>query len=76
MARLKLVQAGVLCQRVSKEGVSGDKRLPITVLILREVVQAWSPPMGGAGVSDAAKDERYDRIQLRAAAEWHLSSVG
>lgn len=76
MARLKLVQVGVLCQRVSKEGASGDKRLPITVPILGELVQAWSPPLGGAGVSDAAKDKRYDRILLRAAAGWHLSSVG
>ena len=40
MARLRLVQAGILRRRISEGGVSSDKRLPITMPILRGLIEA------------------------------------
>jgi hypothetical protein len=64
MARLKLVQSGKARERVSKGITPPDKRLPITVQILRGLVQTWTPAPTDGGRAPA----RYVCILLRSAA--------
>jgi integrase len=66
MARLKLVQAGVARDRVHRGVALADKRLPITVPILRGLISIWA--LTHSKLDSAAQAERYDCVLLQAAA--------